>query len=209
MLGQSVGNNITTGTGNILIGNYINTPSATGSNTLDIGNIIYGTNLYNGIPFGVSANPSTNANIGIAVTSPTARLQLPAGTSAGGTAPLKLTAGTVLSTPENGAVEYDGTNYYADASATRYTLAKTLTTTATLDFPGTGAQSSSDLTVTLNGVATGDVVAIGPASASVTANSCFTAWVSAANTVTIRFNNYSTATSDPASGSFRISVMKY
>ncbi|MES1250017.1 MAG: hypothetical protein ABUL46_05000, partial [Chitinophaga rupis] len=70
-------------------------------------------------------------------------------------------------------------------------------------------QSSSDLTVTLNGVAIGDVVAIGPASAAVTGNSCFTAWVSAANTVTIRFNNYSTGTIDPASGSFRVSVIKY
>lgn len=209
MLGQSVGNNVTTGTGNILIGNYINPPSATASNTLDIGNVIYGTNLYNGVPYGVSAAPSTIANIGIAVTSPTARLHLAAGTSAGGTAPLKLTAGTVLSTPENGAVEYDGTNYYADASSTRYTLAKTLTTTATLDFPGTSAQSSSDLTITLNGVAAGDVVAIGPDNASVSANSCFTAWVSAANTITVRFNNYSTGAIDPASGTFRVSVMKY
>jgi len=143
------------------------------------------------------------------VLTPTAYVQIGAGASSASSAPLKFTAGSLLTTPEAGAIEYDGTNYYADANTTRYTLAKTITTTATLDFPGTGAQSSSDLTVTLNGAVTGDVVAIGPASASMAANSCFTAWVSAANTVTIRFNNYSTATLDPASGSFRVSVIKY
>ena len=65
---------------------------------------------------------------------PSALLHLEAGTSNAGTAPIKFTSGTNLSTPENGAVEYDG-NLYVTSSGTRYTLARTLTNTQTLDFP--------------------------------------------------------------------------
>ena len=48
-------------------------------------------------------------NVGIGVTAPTAYLHLPAGVSTAGKAPLKLTAGTNLTTPENGTIEFDGT----------------------------------------------------------------------------------------------------
>jgi hypothetical protein len=37
-------------------------------------------------------------------------------------APLKFTAGTNLTTPENGAIEYDGTHYYGTIGSTRYQL---------------------------------------------------------------------------------------
>lgn len=88
-------------------------------------------------------------------------------------------------------------------------LAAILATRATLDFPNTGAQLSADLTVTVPGAALNDVVSIGVPNGSVNANSCFTAWVSAANTVTCRFNNYSAGAIDPASGSFTVSVFKF
>ena len=48
---------------------------------------------------------------------PTALLQLGSGTATAGTAPLKLTAGTSLSTAEAGAVEYDGTVFYSTPTA--------------------------------------------------------------------------------------------
>lgn len=54
--------------------------------------------------------------------SPTARLHLPAGTATSGTAPLKLTAGTNLTTPENGAFEFDGTNLYFTVGGVRKTV---------------------------------------------------------------------------------------
>jgi hypothetical protein len=79
---------------------------------------------------------------------------------------------------------------------------------ATLDFGNTAAQSSADLTITVTGAADGDIVIVGPVNASTNANSCFTAWVSAANTVTVRFNNYSSAAIDPASGTFKVYVIK-
>jgi len=79
---------------------------------------------------------------------------------------------------------------------------------ATLDFPSTAAQSSSEITITVTGAADGDIVSVGVPNASSNANSCYTARVSAANTVTVKFNNYSSSAIDPASGTFKVSVIK-
>ncbi|MCF7834311.1 MAG: hypothetical protein K9L98_03240, partial [Candidatus Pacebacteria bacterium] len=54
----------------------------------------------------VIGNSYISGNIGIGVTSPSARLHLPAGTATASTAPLKFTSGTLLTTPEAGAVEF-------------------------------------------------------------------------------------------------------
>lgn len=151
-----------------------------------------------------------NGNVGIGVTNPTALLHLPAGTASAGTAPLKITSGTVLTTPENGAVEYDGTNYFATSGGVRYTLAKTLTATASLNFPNTaGSWGFSNLTITVTGAADGDVVQVGIPGALILANSFYTAYVSAANTVTVRFTNTALLAQDPAAGTFRVAVTKY
>jgi hypothetical protein len=53
---------------------------------------------------------------------PTAHLHIGAGTAAASTAPLKLTAGTNLTTPENGAFEFDGTNLYFTVGGVRKTV---------------------------------------------------------------------------------------
>lgn len=81
--------------------------------------------------------------------------------------------------------------------------------TATLDFPNTAAGTSSDLTVTVPGAQDGDIVCVGVPNACVLSNSCYTGWVSAADTVTVRFNNYSSGAQNPASGDFNISVTRY
>jgi hypothetical protein len=80
---------------------------------------------------------------------------------------------------------------------------------ATLNFPSTGAHSSSDLTITATGAAVGDAVTVAPGVAAIVANSCYTAWVSAANTVTVRYNHYGSGSSDPASAVFNVIVTKY
>ena len=59
------------------------------------------------------------------------------------------------------------------------------------------------------GAADGDVVALGVPNASVLVDTNFSAWVSAANTVTVRFNNWDNGANDPTSGTFRVSVLKY
>ena len=150
-----------------------------------------------------------NGRQSIGTSSATALLHLGAGASNANSAPLKFTTGSNLTTPENGAVEYDGTNYFVTSGNTRYTLAKTLTATATLDFSSTAAQSGSNLSITVAGVSDGDAVSLGIPNAAVNDNSSFSAWVSGTNTVTVRFNNYSSAAIDPASGTFRVTVNKY
>lgn len=90
------------------------------------------------------------------------------------------------------------------------TVAITLTATASLNFPSTSASTHSDLTITVTGAALGDCVVLGVPNGAVVSNSCYTAWVSATDTVTVRFNNYDSLTaSDPTSGTFRVSVLKY
>lgn len=62
----------------------------------------------------------TNIGIGIA---PTAYLGLKAGTATAGTAPIKLALGVNLTSPEAGAIEYDGTLLtYTDNAAGRNVL---------------------------------------------------------------------------------------
>lgn len=83
---------------------------------------------------------------------------------------------------------------------------KILSGSATLVFPSTAIQSSSEMTITVSGVAVGDVVNV--SSTVNPANSAWTAYGSAANTVTVRFNNYSNAAITPASGTFNVRVIK-
>jgi hypothetical protein len=67
------------------------------------------------------ANANFTGRIGIENT-PSARLHLPAGNSGAGFSPFKLTTGTNLATPEDGAMEYDGTNLYFTVGSSRKTL---------------------------------------------------------------------------------------
>ena len=57
--------------------------------------------------------------VGIGTTTPTAVLHLKAGAAAASSAPLKFTSGTNLTTPEAGAVEFDGTNLFFTTGSTR------------------------------------------------------------------------------------------
>jgi hypothetical protein len=77
--------------------------------------------------FTINNVPSMNMNsvglfIGTGTTAATAKLHLAAGTAAANTAPIKLTAGTNMATPENGAFEFDGTNLYFTVGGVRKTV---------------------------------------------------------------------------------------
>ncbi len=80
----------------------------------------------------------TNRNIGInGVTSPTAKVHIAAGTATASTAPLKFTAGTLLTTPEVGALEMDSTNlYFTRTGTTREIIGTIITKTDTGDPTG-------------------------------------------------------------------------
>lgn len=92
-------------------------------------------------PFGAS-------QIGVGIT-PTARLQLAAGTATEKTAPLKFTSGTNLSTPEAGAVEYDGNLLYLTATdAVRGILQRNIVRIVTA--PGDITQLATDDVICVN-----------------------------------------------------------
>lgn len=82
-----------------------------------------------------------------------------------------------------------------------------LVVTTTFDFPSTAAGAISDLTVVVTGAVVGDVVAIG--APSIPNKGTYFAYVSATNTVTVRFaNNDLTTAKDPSSGSFKVRILK-
>jgi hypothetical protein len=120
---------------------------------------------------------------------------------------LTTTNQNAISGPTSGTSIYNSTdntnNVYAGAW---YNQPNGLKASGTLDFSSTSAFTSSDLTVTVTGAAVGDIVMLGTPVQD--ANSTFTAYVSATNTVTIRMNNYSALPIDPASGTFKVYVVK-
>jgi len=87
------------------------------------------------------------------------------------------------------------------------TVTKILSATATLNFDLT-ALTVEDLTITVTGAADGDVVSLGVPNGSVTTSVQYTAWVSAADTVTVRARTSATG-ENPASGTFRATVIKH
>ena len=112
-IGSGVGTNLTSGSKNVLLGYSLNAQSATADGQLSIQNAIFGTDNT-----GTGTTVSTG-KIGIFTVAPTARLHLPAGTATANTAPLKLTTGTLNTTAEEGAIEYNNTFHVTNSDATR------------------------------------------------------------------------------------------
>jgi hypothetical protein len=141
----------------------------------------------------------TSQKIGIGVTTPSAFLQLKAGTATAGTAPLKFTAGTLTTTAEAGAVEYDGSSlYYTDSGGTRHALAASGSgiTALTGDVSATGSGSVAATVNKVNGVA----YSSGPSTNTVPV-------VTAANTVTYEaVPNAALANSSVTLGSTSVSL---
>ena len=74
-----------------------------------------------GAPDAFSIN--NTGNIGVGRDNSTARIHIAASSGAANTAPLKLTAGTNLTTPEPGAIEFDGTSlFYTTSGGVRQTI---------------------------------------------------------------------------------------
>ena len=111
IVGHSAGSTMTTGNNNILIGYNVHPPADTDTFRLNIGNLIYGR---------MSA---LEKRVGINVV-PNSHLHLPASEGTSGQSSLKINAGILLANPEDGAIEFDGTNlYFTNSSGVRKTLA--------------------------------------------------------------------------------------
>lgn len=148
----------------------------------------------------------STGNVGIGEVDPSAVLHLKAGTASAGTAPVKLTAGTNLSTPEAGAIEYDGTSLYFTPSTTRKVLLTGLRRVQSLNFPTITARTSSELTVTVPNAAVGNSCNCSPQS-SIATRLQWDCYVSAANTVTVRVSNISNVNINPLASNWIITVM--
>lgn len=83
-----------------------------------------------------------------------------------------------------------------------------LSGSAVIDFPSVAAGGSADFSFALAGAAVGDAVSLGMPNGSVVTMGVFMAWVSAADTVTVRFFNLGTVAADPASATFKVKVLK-
>lgn len=113
-----------------------------------------------------------------------------------------------VATPTAGLVETNGTNLFFTPASTRQYVSTAYRASATLDFVSTAAQTSTDLTIAVTSSALNDPVILGTPNGSILSSSSYSAWVSVAGTVTVRFNNYSTGALDPASGTFSVHVIK-
>lgn len=150
---------------------------------------------------------SSSGNVGIGLNGPSAVLEIKAGTSSANSAPLKINAGTNLSTPEAGAMEYDGTNLYFTPSTTRKIVMTGLTTTVSLNFPNINANNTSELNVTVTGAAVGDSCSCAPNS-FIEPNLQWSCYVSAAGNVKVRLSNVGLGSINPATRSWKVSVIQ-
>lgn len=186
-------------------------PNANYSTNMMIG---YGNILCNSSDFRITAsggsiklNSSTGVFLGGTTTATAAGHFSASSTSR---ASGRIETGTAPTSPNAGDFWVASNNWLFFTNSTTYTLAKTLTASATLNFPDTAPGTTSDLTITVTGAADGQSVVLGVPNASTAANSEYTAWVSAANTVTVRFANIQTVGNiNPASGTFTVSVLVY
>jgi hypothetical protein len=126
------------------------------------------------------------------------------GTSAGGAVIIS----TAATTTQTERARFSSAGVTIGASGTA--IASVISATATLDFPSTNSHSASALTITVTGAAVGDVVALGIPTEAIGTNGVFFGYVSAADTVTVRYcNTDNGSAADPASGTFRATVIKH
>lgn len=150
MLGNYSGKAIVSNSANNIFLGHASGRYETGSNRLFIDSLDRGTEARGrteSLIYGVTSTTLANqilslgggGNVGIGTINPTARLHLPAGTATAGTAPFKFTSGINLTAAEAGAIEYNGTSFFATRTGTtRETIVTVVTKTTTGD--GTGAE---------------------------------------------------------------------
>lgn len=182
-LGSDVGKTtLTNGSGNILIGtsSAVDTPNNNTSNFLNIGNAIFAT--------GITGTLGTPAGkIGVGISAPTARLHLPAGSASAGTAPLKFSSGTVMTTPEDGAIEYDGANLFFTLGSTRSQLTNQ-----------TGAYTTYSNVSSITGGSGGLIISAGGTNQNLSLSGTGTGTVNATSVMTITNSTASTSSNNGA-----------
>lgn len=124
-----------------------------------------------------------------------------------GTGTLTLAAGSTLATSGANSITLTSTGTTNVTLPPSGTLVAAFSGSVNHDFPATS--TLSDITLTVNGASDGDPVSLGIPIGSVVTVGAYYAWVSAVNTVTIRFYSPSGAlTADPGNGTFKVKVLK-
>ena len=83
-----------------------------------------------------------------------------------------------------------------------------LSSTVTLDFPAIASANMQELSVTVTGVSVNDTVSLG-LPATVSLGVLFDARVTTANTVTVRATNITSSSVNPASATYRVTVITH
>lgn len=215
---QAITTAVTRNWGQILIDASNSSTNASGvinNRAIDIINTVTansGTGNHIGIHHAPTITGGTTSNVFLQGTgraaigqdvAPTSFMDLAASTTAASS--LRLRSGSAPTSPNDGDFWYDGTNV-SFRSTNTYLVPRALEGSATLDFGSTAATAVADLTISVTNAAVGDKVILGVPNGSVTATATFWAWVSSAGTVTVRFSPK--ATEDPASGTFKVTVVK-
>ena len=120
-MGYQSGKFVTSGEKNIIIGHATGNNITTAKNCIIIGASLNGNNEDGFIQIG-SALQGTGSQIGLGGAGKGANcaINTPAGTAT--VAPLRLNAGTLLTTPGNGCIEFDGTHLYITINNARQTI---------------------------------------------------------------------------------------
>lgn len=151
----------------------------------------------NGTTAPIEALRLSNAGqMGVLNTTPSANVHIKGGTATAGTAPLKINAGPVLTTPEVGAIEFDGTNlYFTNSANARQTLATgTTAASSVLAVDGSNtAPSMSFANETDLGFYRSNTVTVGFSSNGVLRFNMNNQGISSANTSGFYVNNGTTA----------------
>lgn len=92
--------------------------------------------------------------------------------------------------------------------AVRRFLPRVLFGSATLNFPNTLATNSSILTITVYGAKRGDIVALGNTEDSIDTGLFFIGYVTAQDTVTIRFMNLTSNPNNPGAQTVNVAVIQ-
>lgn len=149
----------------------------------------------------------STGNIGFGEANPTASLHIKKGTETAGSAPLKFTSGINLTTPEAGAMEYDGTDLYFTPGASRQTIFRGYTNTANPSFGSIPAGTTVEKIITVTGATIGSTCNVSP-NGTIQSGLIWNSYVSAINTVTVRITNITPAAITPTARTWKATVIQ-